>query len=41
MNSAYHLSNLIEDALDMSRIENNKFEINNEEFEIRKVIKEI
>jgi signal transduction histidine kinase len=32
---------LIEDALDMSRIENNKFEINEEEFEVRDTIKEV
>ena len=32
LNSAYHLENVIEDALDMSRIENNKFEINMSEF---------
>jgi signal transduction histidine kinase len=41
MNSALHLSNLIEDALDMSRIENNKFEVNYEEFDIRTVVKDI
>jgi signal transduction histidine kinase len=29
---------VIEDALDMSRIENNQFEINNESFDIRKAI---
>jgi signal transduction histidine kinase len=41
MNSAHHLSNLIEDALDMSRIENNKFEINYEDFDIRNLVKDI
>lgn len=28
-NSAYHLSFIVEDALDMSRIENDKFVLNN------------
>ena len=40
-NSAYHLQSVIEDALDMSRIENNKFEINYDKFNIRQVIKEV
>lgn len=40
VNSAYHLENVIEDALDMSRLENNKFEINKTFFNIRETIKE-
>ena len=40
-NSSLHLSHLIEDALDMSRIENDKFEINLEEFSIREIANEI
>ncbi len=32
LNSAFHLENVIEDALDMSRIENHKFEINFSDF---------
>lgn len=40
-NSAYHLMNVIEDALDMSRIENNKFEVNPEYIDIRKAIDEV
>ena len=32
MNSAYYLLNIVEDALDMGRIENDKFEIQEEEF---------
>ena len=39
--TAYHLQNIIEDALDMSRIENNKFEANLETFNIRKIIEEV
>jgi signal transduction histidine kinase len=34
-NSAIHLLHIIEDALDMSRIENNRFDVNNERFDIR------
>ncbi len=41
INSAYHLENVIEDALDMSRIENNKFEIVRSSFNIRKVLDEV
>ena len=37
-NSSKHLANLIDDALDMSRIENEKFETNCEIFDIRKSI---
>jgi signal transduction histidine kinase len=37
-NSSKHLSYLIEDALDISRIENGKFTINEEYFNIREAI---
>lgn len=40
-NSANHLNNVIEDALDLSRIENSKFEINREMVDLRKLIKEV
>jgi signal transduction histidine kinase len=40
-NSAIHLSSVIEDALDVSRIENNKFELNKAFFNIRKTVKEV
>ena len=33
--SSLHLSNVIEDALDLSRIENKKFEVNLSFFDIR------
>jgi signal transduction histidine kinase len=41
LNSAYHLQNVIEDALDMSRLENNKFTIFKEMFDIRASVKEV
>jgi signal transduction histidine kinase len=41
LHSAMHLSSLIEDALDVSRIENNKFQLFNEVFNIRNLIEEI
>ena len=41
VNSSKHLLHVIEDALDMSRIENNKFELNEEDFNIRQVISEV
>ena len=41
MNSSLHLQNLIEDSLDMTRIENNKFEVNCEFFDVRKAVKEV
>ena len=41
LNSSLHLQNVIEDALDMSRIENNKFVIFQEFFEIRTAIQEV
>ena len=37
-NSANHLSNVIEDALDLSRLENNKFEIFPEIVDIRDLL---
>jgi signal transduction histidine kinase len=40
-NSALHLQNVIEDALDMSRLENNKFSIFKELSNIRSAIKEV
>ena len=41
LNSALHLENVIEDALDMSRLENNKFTIHKELFEVKLAINEI
>lgn len=41
MNSSLHLQNVIEDALDMSRIENNKFEIQNDFYDIREMAQEV
>jgi signal transduction histidine kinase len=41
LHSAIHLSSLIEDALDISRLENNKFQLFNEIFNIRNTIEEI
>ena len=35
LNSSLHLQNVIEDALDMSRLENNKFSILKEMMDIR------
>jgi signal transduction histidine kinase len=40
-NSAIHLSHIIEDALDMSRIENNRFDVLNERFDIRSSVQEV
>jgi signal transduction histidine kinase len=40
-NSAIHLQNLIQDALDLSRIDNNKFELNFDFFDIRNTINEV
>lgn len=39
--SAMHLQNVIEDALDMSSIENNKFEVNMVMFDPRQAIEEV
>lgn len=41
LSSSVHLQSVIEDALDMSRIENNKFTLNFEEFDIRDLINEV
>ncbi len=38
LNSSLHLQNVIEDALDMSRLENNKFSIFKEMIDIREAI---
>ena len=40
-NSSTHLENVIEDALDISRIENGKFEINKSEFNFRNTVNEV
>jgi two-component system, sensor histidine kinase and response regulator len=41
LNSSLHLQNVIEDALDMSRIENNQFEIISEFFNVRSAVEEV
>jgi signal transduction histidine kinase len=41
LNSSLHLQNVIEDALDMSRIENNKFTILKGIFDIEEAVKEV
>jgi signal transduction histidine kinase len=41
LNSSLHLENVIEDALDMSRLENNKFSIFKEMVDIRSAIEEV
>lgn len=41
INSTNHLSHVIEDALDLSRVENNKFDINLVEVNIRELLKEV
>ena len=41
LNSSLHLQNVIEDALDMSRLENNKFSIFRELCDIKDAIKEV
>jgi len=41
LNSSLHLQNVIEDALDMSRIENNKFTIFKEMFDVEEAVKEV
>ena len=41
LNSALHLENLVEDALDMTRLENNKFAINVSFFDVRKTVNQI
>ena len=41
LNSAKHLQSLVEDALDMLRIENNQFTLNNEIFDLRNALNEV
>ena len=41
ISSSVHLLNIIEDALDMSRIENNKFEVNLDFCNIRHILSEV
>ena len=41
LNSALHLQNVIEDALDMSRLENNKFSIFKEVFDLHMAVQEV
>lgn len=41
LNSSVHLQSLIEDALDISRLENNKFTLNKELFNIREAVQEV
>lgn len=41
MNSSIHLQNVIEDALDISRLENSNFHIFKEMFDIRLAVKEV
>ena len=40
-NSAIHLENVIEDALDLSRLENNKFTLFKDQFDVRKTINDV
>jgi signal transduction histidine kinase len=40
-NGTIHLENVINDALDVTRFENNKFEIHKEMFNIRDILKEV
>jgi signal transduction histidine kinase len=41
LNSSHHLQNIIEDALDMTRIENHRFQVNEDFFDIRQLINEV
>ena len=41
LNSSLHLETVIEDALDMSRLENNKFSIFKQRFNIKEVVEEV
>jgi signal transduction histidine kinase len=41
LNTSLHLQNVIEDALDVSRLENNKFSIYKEFCDIREAIKDV
>ena len=40
-NSSIFLENIIEEALDMSRLENNKFQINESLFNIREAVQDV
>ena len=40
-NSTNHLWNVIEDALDVTRLANHKFEINKERFNLRKSVQDV
>lgn len=40
-NSSVHLQNVIEDALDVARIENGKFQLFNEWFDLKKAITDV
>lgn len=40
-NSTIHLQNVIEDALDVTRLANNKFEIFKEKFNLRMVVQDV
>lgn len=40
-NSSQHLEHVIDDALDMSRLENNKFEILKANFDLREALGEV
>ena len=41
LNSAKHLQSLVEDDLDLFRLENNKFTLNMDWFNLRNVINEV
>jgi signal transduction histidine kinase len=41
LNSSLHLQSVIEDALDVSRIENNKFTLFKEMFDLRQAVNEV
>lgn len=41
LNSSIHLQNVIEDALDISRIENNKFQLFMDQCDLRKAVHEV
>ena len=40
LTSALHLENVIEDCLDISRMQNNKFSLNVKEFDVRETVQE-
>ena len=41
INASIHLQYVVEDALDMSRLENNKFELVLEEFNLAEVLEKV